>query len=348
LTQLLTAPPEQAPNPQGGFIIGLTKPLLHNQRRVLEQSVVAWEDDAAVSNCPNCAQTFSRFSQPKHHCRICGKVVCGDPRTLCSKEISLDVAPPSEKPGAGVGTVALNIRICTPCTTTLFSKRDFALSLLSPPPSYVRAYATLVSFQTGIGEQLPRFQRMVEGIQRDPGDRDRVMEVVKMKRRIVEALAKVDGVAKTIAGARGVCGGGAGGRGAEGKLRHSIAAATANWGREIGLHVKTAATVLDAVVSSTRPSAKEEIAARLGKKLPPPPPPAPVPALPAAIHVEESPEDVSARETVVVLEEQNFLLLQMMEDAKHRRQFDEVEALGRSLEEIEAEVVALGGGVVGV
>ena len=50
----------------------------------------------------------------------------------------------------------------------------------------------------------------------------------------------------------------------------------------------------------------------------------------------------------MVLEEQKFLLLQMLQDAKRRRRFDEVDALNRSLEEIEHEVEALGGGVVGV
>ena len=65
------------------------------QRRALEQSVVGWEDDASVQSCPFCAQTFSRFTLPKHHCRVCGKVVCGDPRTACSHEAPLDVAAPS-------------------------------------------------------------------------------------------------------------------------------------------------------------------------------------------------------------------------------------------------------------
>ena len=53
--------------------------------------MVAWEDDAGVTNCPYCKQTFSKLGIRKHHCRLCGKVVCGDSRTECSSEVGLEV-----------------------------------------------------------------------------------------------------------------------------------------------------------------------------------------------------------------------------------------------------------------
>lgn len=307
----------------------------------MEQSIVTWEDDKKVTNCPYCAQTFSRFSQPKHHCRLCGKVVCGDPRTACSKEISLDVAP-APTAAAPKGTT-IGVRICAPCTTTLFSNRDFATSLLSDPPAYVRAYATLFSFQTGITEQLPRFQRLVDAIASSPGDRQGVVEGVRMKKRIVETLAKVDGVAKTIGDCMG--------DGAEERLRRNILAATGNWGRNVGLRVKAATAVLDDVIIRTRPTARDEVMARLGK---PGVGRATTAVTKMVIEAEpvveetEADRDEKTRDVVVVLEEQKFLVLGMMEEARKRRRFDEVEALGRSLDEIVAEVERLGGAVVGV
>jgi len=325
-------------------IRGLTKPLL-NQRRLLEQSVVAWEDDATVADCPYCLQTFSRFTLPKHHCRLCGKIVCGDHRTLCSREIALDVAPPTgEKPLSTPDGPVLNVRMCTTCATTLFSKRDFAAAA-STPPSYVRPYTSLVSFQAGISEQLPRFQRLVDSLQRRPGDKAAVDEAVKMKTRVVETLKKVDSLAKQLAGPPGPPGS------AEDRVRKSIALATANWGREVGLRVKPTTMLLDRIVESSRPSAAAEIARRTGRALPAPAP-ARVPKVPTPEREEkeekESDEDRDRRNTVVVLEEQKFLVLAMMEDAKKRRRFDEIAALSRSLEEIEEEVGKLGGGVLGV
>jgi rabenosyn-5 len=92
LTQTLANPPKLDSALTGGFMKGLSMNL-QNQRRSLEQTVVVWENDANVQNCPYCLQTFSLFLQPKHHCRLCGKVVCGDARTACSSEIDLEVTP---------------------------------------------------------------------------------------------------------------------------------------------------------------------------------------------------------------------------------------------------------------
>ena len=266
------------------------------------------------------------------------------------------------------------------CSNTLFAKRDFAAELAASPPAFVRAYATLVSFRTGIQEQMTRLQRLIE----DGPDPARLVEAVKVKRRIVESLARVDAIAKAMvvgggggggtgAGVGGMSGvegtGGAAADGAEARIRNNIALATANWGREVGLRLKTLTTALDGAVSAARPSAREEVLARLGKTLPPAQPNGHAPVQGVVGEDEKRHErdkdgerkkrkdeeededekgDSAIRETIVVLEEQKFLLLQMLQDAKRRRRFDEVDALNRSLEEIEHEVDSLGGGVVGV
>ena len=60
-------------------------------RKQLEQSVVTWEEDASVVRCPFCQQEFSSYTFRRHHCRLCGRIVCGDPLTDCSKEIGINV-----------------------------------------------------------------------------------------------------------------------------------------------------------------------------------------------------------------------------------------------------------------
>ena len=89
LTQLLANPPEQ--NASSGGLLWPLSPL-RNQRKELEQSVVSWEDDASVLRCPFCLQEFSNYTFRRHHCRLCGRVVCGDPRTECSTEVPFNVA----------------------------------------------------------------------------------------------------------------------------------------------------------------------------------------------------------------------------------------------------------------
>jgi len=89
LTQLLASPPEDMSGTNSGI---LSLPSQKNQRKILEQSVVSWEEDAKVIKCPFCQQEFGQWTFRRHHCRLCGKVVCADPRTGCSSEIGLNVA----------------------------------------------------------------------------------------------------------------------------------------------------------------------------------------------------------------------------------------------------------------
>lgn len=63
-----------------------------NQRKQIEQSVVSWEEDAAVKECPFCRREFGSWTFRRHHCRICGKVVCADLETACSTEVGLTVS----------------------------------------------------------------------------------------------------------------------------------------------------------------------------------------------------------------------------------------------------------------
>lgn len=91
LTQLLANPPPEPTQSAGNYFwtsISGNKP----QLRALEQSIVSWEEDTSVATCPFCQQSFSQYTFRRHHCRVCGRVVCGDPGTNCSTEIGLDVA----------------------------------------------------------------------------------------------------------------------------------------------------------------------------------------------------------------------------------------------------------------
>lgn len=88
LTQLLANPPEDV---QGNTSI-LPFSGQRDQRKILEQSIVTWEDDTKVPKCPFCQQEFGSWSFRRHHCRLCGRVVCADTRTGCSSEIGLNVA----------------------------------------------------------------------------------------------------------------------------------------------------------------------------------------------------------------------------------------------------------------
>jgi len=51
-----------------------------SRRRLHEQTIVDWVDESLVKLCPTCTKGFN-IARRKHHCRLCGSVMCKD----CSK-----------------------------------------------------------------------------------------------------------------------------------------------------------------------------------------------------------------------------------------------------------------------
>ena len=92
LTQLLANPPDDVQQERASKRWSLAGWGQSDPRKVLEQSVVSWQNDADVLRCPYCQQDFTQYTFRRHHCRTCGKVVCGDPTTACSTMIPLNVA----------------------------------------------------------------------------------------------------------------------------------------------------------------------------------------------------------------------------------------------------------------
>jgi len=56
-----------------------------SKRRDHEQTVVQWVEEDLVKLCPNCAKNFN-IARRKHHCRLCGSVMCKE----CSKFVEWD------------------------------------------------------------------------------------------------------------------------------------------------------------------------------------------------------------------------------------------------------------------
>ncbi|WWD00801.1 hypothetical protein V866_007737 [Kwoniella sp. B9012] len=50
------------------------------KKRAAEQAIVKWEDDSEVKKCRICQSSFS-LSNRKHHCRLCGRIICALPPT---------------------------------------------------------------------------------------------------------------------------------------------------------------------------------------------------------------------------------------------------------------------------
>ena len=128
-------PPKQEPT-ETGFLKSLTGG--QNQQRLLEQTVVTWQDDEAVTKCPFCEVPFN-FSNRKHHCRLCGRVVCGNPFTGCSTNVGLNVSGPSHSEKHHGNDLSVDVRMCRECKNIIFGKRDFTQES-TKVPKYVMTY----------------------------------------------------------------------------------------------------------------------------------------------------------------------------------------------------------------
>lgn len=62
-------------------------PTEESKRREKDQSIVLWINDQDVRLCPSCAKSFN-LTKRKHHCRLCGAVLCHN----CSYFIEFDQA----------------------------------------------------------------------------------------------------------------------------------------------------------------------------------------------------------------------------------------------------------------
>ncbi|CAO1625091.1 unnamed protein product [Parajaminaea phylloscopi] len=53
--------------------------------RAMEQALVPWQPDDAVTACPLCSKPFGGLAgRRKHHCRACGRVVCASPEVTAN------------------------------------------------------------------------------------------------------------------------------------------------------------------------------------------------------------------------------------------------------------------------
>ncbi|ETS60941.1 hypothetical protein PaG_04867 [Moesziomyces aphidis] len=168
--------------------------------RQAEQSIVNWQDDAEVKACPICSTAFS-FTVRKHHCRLCGRVVCASPHLTrlawaeqmgastgkiltaeerasleakCSGNVIADPitgriedvkegapAPSKLAPNA---VQSKGVRICRDCKT-IVRKRQYMMDD-EPLPVFLKLYEALMRVQKEIEQSLPEFQEMVLGLQK--------------------------------------------------------------------------------------------------------------------------------------------------------------------------------------
>ncbi|RGP80144.1 hypothetical protein FLONG3_1678 [Fusarium longipes] len=375
LTKLLANPPESLTQSNGSLLSPVTSLAgQKNARKLIEQSVVTWEEDATVSKCPFCQQEFGSWTFRRHHCRICGRVVCGDPQTGCSSEVGLNVS--SDFNGAtkllsgteklhsttNGGHVGIDIRMCRDCKHTIFSARDFAISLQHKPADQ-RAYETLRQFERGIQQLLPSFHRVLLNLQpekKESGEIDlnkpppthaQIQEAAKIRKRLVDSFSKYGTAAKRLRDLPTESA-------TQRRLQAAIYTYASGFLHTNMLPLKSLPQMLrsrSSASSSTAVSTSRLLASHhhsgsslRHSELADTETSSQAPSEGSTIVSQLETEEKELRERLVVLEEQRFMVESMIKTAQGSRRFEEVSALSRNVDELDAEITELKSKVGGV
>ncbi|RDA92794.1 hypothetical protein CP533_0771, partial [Ophiocordyceps camponoti-saundersi (nom. inval.)] len=355
LTRLLAELPETSSVANGSLLSPVSTLMGHKDpRKLLEQSVVPWEDDDAVAKCPFCKQEFGSWTFRRHHCRICGRVVCADAQTGCSTEVSLNIHSPattlSEKTKAN--ELQADIRMCRDCNHTIFSHRDFAASIQHKPADQ-KAYETLCQFERGIRHLLPVFHRSLVALQSDGlGDGEgsakaspsQVQEASKIRKRLIDSFGKYGATAKRLRALKAD-------NETQKRLQEAVYTYSSNFLHANMLPLKSLPGMLrhQSSNSLSRHNNNPLTSSNLRHtELVPDPDPAPSSNTSTASAALES-EEKEIKEKMAVLKEQRQLVSDMITLASSgSRRFDEVTALTRNRDELDIEIGELERSVVDV
>lgn len=251
-----------------------------------------------------------------------------------------------------IGQVEVDLRMCKECRSTVFSRSDFAAALAYKPPD-VRAYENLVQFQRGIQLMLPKFQQLLMILQsvllmvlklcvliahRDPDkspSQVQLTDASRTRKRLVDAFGQYSTVARRIRDLPTESP-------TQLRLQKAIYQQSSNFLQIHMLPLKALPKILKHATAHGIGSSER---APLNGK--------PIGAL-ASINYNgvENASQISSssvvsaleaeekmlRETLIVLEEQLFLVREHVADANKRRKFDEVSSLAQNVEDLSKEI----------
>ncbi|XP_006458227.1 hypothetical protein AGABI2DRAFT_115236 [Agaricus bisporus var. bisporus H97] len=187
-------------------------------KRAMEQRITPWEADSAVSKCPLCSTSFHPLTNRKHHCRLCGCIICSlppknpqrpvscsilfvvDPKTRMIEEVGEGVDYGVRKRrNASIGTAdeidkdekfLKGVRLCRMCRPVL-SREQYKQERLH---SHF-GKQMFIALEKEIEDALPQFQELLLALNQDGNP---TKEASAARKRLLEAFAQYDALAKKI------------------------------------------------------------------------------------------------------------------------------------------------------
>ncbi|KAF8130455.1 FYVE zinc finger-domain-containing protein [Mycena galopus ATCC 62051] len=192
--------------------------------RSAEQRITPWQEDSAVTKCPLCTTNFHPLTNRKHHCRLCGQIICALPikrpqrPQLCSVLFVVDPKTRNiEEVGEGVdygvrkrrtSTVGgekerqetaeeekflRGVRICSQCRPVMLRQQYHQQN--AHVPMFAKLYEAFVILEKEIEDSLPQFQELILSLNHESQP---TKEASAARKRLLEAFAQYDALAKRI------------------------------------------------------------------------------------------------------------------------------------------------------
>ncbi|KAI0341775.1 hypothetical protein BDW22DRAFT_1331861 [Trametopsis cervina] len=312
-----------------------------NDVRAAEQTITPWEDDASVSQCPLCTTSFHPLTNRKHHCRLCGRIICSLPVKFPQRPQKcslLFVADPLtgyvEEVGEGVdygvrrrtssvsqGSVKgkarddpnvlspeekflKGVRICRDCKPVLLRKQY--IQETHKVPLFSRLYEAFVILEKEIEDALPQFQELMLSLTHDERPS---AEASAARKRLLEAFGQYDALAKRMR--KLPCPGGPGG--SQDRVQQAVITRANLFLQKNMLPLQA----LPKPKKASSPSSPSDQPETNGPIIDP---------------------DSEVAKVLQPLLEQEALLESFVEEAKSHRKFEDAQTLKANLAEIRAEI----------
>lgn len=257
------------------------------------------------------------------------------------------------------GQVGIDVRMCCECKQTIFSHRDFVESIKHRPPDQ-RAYETLRQFERGIQMLMPSFHKSLHALQppdengngpdKPPPTHVQIQDAAKIRKRLTDAFAKYDLAAKRIRNMKTDSP-------TQLRLQKAIHASASSFLHANLIPLKSVPAMLKSQNSNRSQSSNHRrlLSAGNGSSHSISSPlrngesagfDAETSSLGGASEVSTAvstaleTEEKEAREKLVVLEEQRFMVQDMLNRARGARRFEEAGALTKNLQELDKEIEA--------
>ncbi|KAJ3301223.1 carboxypeptidase Y-deficient [Kappamyces sp. JEL0829] len=158
---------------RASFLMGLTKSAV--------EPIVEWAPDGSSTQCSQCATLFG-FVNRKHHCRLCGSLICHS----CSSSVEV---------GSDIG-----VRTCPGCFYLLSLRKQRDHSGASQVP-IVELYSSFVRHKGAVLSLLPRFNALLYDMKTrgEISQNDQDFQVsLRLRKELLDLFAAIDQIAKRI------------------------------------------------------------------------------------------------------------------------------------------------------